>query len=51
MTDCDLDLHFCYIRRNENPYISMIADWYRFYTKADCVILSSGNFRNDCLIH
>lgn len=51
MTDCDLDLRFCNIRRNESPYIGMVADWYRFVTEADCVILSSGNFRNDCILH
>jgi 5'-nucleotidase len=51
LTDCEIDLRFCFIRKNESPYISMFADWYRFFTEADCVILSSGNFRNDCIVH
>lgn len=29
----------------------MIADWYRHYTKADCILVSAGNFRVDDVVH
>lgn len=49
--DCEIDLKFGFIRCNESPYVGMYADWYRFFTNADCVILCCGTFRNDCFLH
>jgi 2',3'-cyclic-nucleotide 2'-phosphodiesterase (5'-nucleotidase family) len=46
-----LDLRFNCIRRGESPFLNMVADWYRWETGGDCVILCSGNFRNDRILH
>jgi 5'-nucleotidase/UDP-sugar diphosphatase len=35
---------------SESPFINMVADWYRFFTNAECVILCAGNFRIDGIV-
>lgn len=50
ISDADLDLRFGVIRMSECPFINMVADWYKYYTGADCVVLCAGNFRIDGIV-
>lgn len=43
----DIDLRFTSIRRKQNAYLEFLVSLYRHYTKSECALMNSGNFRAD----
>ena len=48
---CDLELRFSRVRSLETNMTSMVADLMNFINKTDCLILNSGTFRTDDILH